>query len=95
MCVLKFEVWDIEMQINKAQLMTWTEIHCVYICVSVCITELQTTQAFEFYTLSEKAMDYRILFMDEDQDRMYVGCKDHVLSMDINNITHGTLKVSL
>uniref|UniRef100_A0A8C5DXW8 Semaphorin-3C n=1 Tax=Gouania willdenowi TaxID=441366 RepID=A0A8C5DXW8_GOUWI len=38
-------------------------------------------------------MDYRILQMDEDQDRMYVGCKDHVLSMDINNITHGTLKV--
>lgn len=32
--------------------------------------------------------------MDEDQDRMYVGCKDHVLSMDLNNITHGTLKVS-
>lgn len=39
-------------------------------------------------------MDYRILQMDEDQDRMYVGCKDNVLSMDINNITHGTLKVS-
>lgn len=39
-------------------------------------------------------MDYRILHMDEDQDRMYVGCKDHVLSMDINNITHATLKVS-
>uniref|UniRef100_A0A8C7X5G2 Sema domain, immunoglobulin domain (Ig), short basic domain, secreted, (semaphorin) 3C n=1 Tax=Oryzias sinensis TaxID=183150 RepID=A0A8C7X5G2_9TELE len=38
-------------------------------------------------------MDYRILHMDEDQDRMYVGCKDHVLSMDINNITHGSLKV--
>lgn len=32
--------------------------------------------------------------MDEDQDRMYVGCKDHALSMDINNITHSTLKVS-
>uniref|UniRef100_A0A3B5M893 Semaphorin-3C n=1 Tax=Xiphophorus couchianus TaxID=32473 RepID=A0A3B5M893_9TELE len=40
-----------------------------------------------------KAMDYRILHMDEDQDRMYVGCKDHVLSMDLNNITHGTLKL--
>uniref|UniRef100_A0A3Q2WP93 Semaphorin-3C n=1 Tax=Haplochromis burtoni TaxID=8153 RepID=A0A3Q2WP93_HAPBU len=38
-------------------------------------------------------MDYRLLQMDEDQDRMYVGCKDHVLSMDINNITHGTLKL--
>uniref|UniRef100_A0A4W4HRW1 Semaphorin-3C n=1 Tax=Electrophorus electricus TaxID=8005 RepID=A0A4W4HRW1_ELEEL len=65
----------------------------IHLCV--CITELQTTQSFEFYTLSEKAMDYRILYMDEDQDRMYVGCKDHVLSMDINNITQGTLKVSL
>lgn len=31
--------------------------------------------------------------MDEDQDRMYVGCKDHVLSMDINNISQTTLKV--
>uniref|UniRef100_A0AAQ4QLA3 Semaphorin-3C n=1 Tax=Gasterosteus aculeatus aculeatus TaxID=481459 RepID=A0AAQ4QLA3_GASAC len=54
----------------------------------------QASQAFEHYSISEKAMDYRILQMDEDQDRMYVGCKDHVLSMDINNITHGTLKVS-
>uniref|UniRef100_A0A8B9LQ40 Semaphorin-3C n=1 Tax=Astyanax mexicanus TaxID=7994 RepID=A0A8B9LQ40_ASTMX len=63
-------------------------------CTSMCLhLFLQTTQAFEFYTLSEKAMDYRILFMDEDQDRMYVGCKDHVLSMDINNITQGTLKI--
>uniref|UniRef100_A0A671WQH2 Semaphorin-3C n=1 Tax=Sparus aurata TaxID=8175 RepID=A0A671WQH2_SPAAU len=54
---------------------------------------LQASQSFEHYSISDKAMDYRILKMDEDQDRMYVGCKDHVLSMDINNITHGTLKV--
>uniref|UniRef100_A0A4W4HPQ3 Semaphorin-3C n=1 Tax=Electrophorus electricus TaxID=8005 RepID=A0A4W4HPQ3_ELEEL len=70
------------------------ELPCsVLLHLCVCITELQTTQSFEFYTLSEKAMDYRILYMDEDQDRMYVGCKDHVLSMDINNITQGTLKI--
>uniref|UniRef100_A0A8C5E5I6 Semaphorin-3C n=1 Tax=Gouania willdenowi TaxID=441366 RepID=A0A8C5E5I6_GOUWI len=50
-------------------------------------------RAFEHYSISDLPMDYRILQMDEDQDRMYVGCKDHVLSMDINNITHGTLKV--
>ncbi|XP_068162969.1 semaphorin-3C [Antennarius striatus] len=55
--------------------------------------DLQASQSFEHYSISDKAMDYRILQMDEDQDRMYVGCKDHVLSMDINNITHGTLKV--
>lgn len=56
-------------------------------------TDLQASQTVEYYSLSDKAMDYRVLLMDEDQDRMYVGCKDHVLSMDINNITHGTLKV--
>uniref|UniRef100_A0A672Z929 Semaphorin-3C n=1 Tax=Sphaeramia orbicularis TaxID=375764 RepID=A0A672Z929_9TELE len=57
------------------------------------LKKLQASQSFEHYSISDKAMDYRILQMDEDQDRMYVGCKDHVLSMDINNITHGTLKV--
>ena len=61
---------------------------------SACLPDLQASQSFEHYSISDKAMDYRILQMDEDQDRMYVGCKDHVLSMDINNITHGTLKVS-
>uniref|UniRef100_A0A8C3B1B5 Semaphorin-3C n=1 Tax=Cyclopterus lumpus TaxID=8103 RepID=A0A8C3B1B5_CYCLU len=60
---------------------------------SVCLSDLEASQSFEHYSISEKAMDYRILQMDEDQDRMYVGCKDHVLSMDINNITLGTLKV--
>uniref|UniRef100_A0A6Q2Z245 Semaphorin-3C n=1 Tax=Esox lucius TaxID=8010 RepID=A0A6Q2Z245_ESOLU len=54
---------------------------------------LLASQTMEYYSLSEKPMDYRILLMDEDQDRMYVGCKDHVLSMDINNISLGTLKV--
>ena len=57
------------------------------------LPELRASQAFEHYSLSEKPMDYRILLVDEDQDRMYVGCKDHVLSMDINNITQGLLKV--
>lgn len=61
--------------------------------LSVCPSDLQASTSFEHYSISDKAMDYRILQMDEDQDRMYVGCKDHVLSMDINNITHGTLKV--
>ncbi|XP_071188490.1 semaphorin-3C-like [Salvelinus alpinus] len=61
--------------------------------VFLSFEDLQASQTVEYYSLSDKAMDYRILLMDEDQDRMYVGCKDHVLSMDINNITHGTLKV--
>ncbi|XP_028305327.1 semaphorin-3C [Gouania willdenowi] len=61
--------------------------------VFLMFEDLQASEAFEHYSISDLPMDYRILQMDEDQDRMYVGCKDHVLSMDINNITHGTLKV--
>ncbi|KAM8883032.1 semaphorin-3C [Synchiropus picturatus] len=61
--------------------------------VFLSFQDLQASKTFEHYSLSETPMDYRILQMDEDQDRMYVGCKDHVLSVDINNITHGTLKV--
>ncbi|XP_037551833.1 semaphorin-3C [Nematolebias whitei] len=61
--------------------------------VLLSFEDLQASQSFEHYSISDKAMDYRILHMDEDQDRMYVGCKDHVLSMDLNNITHGTLKM--
>ncbi|XP_023121629.2 semaphorin-3C [Amphiprion ocellaris] len=61
--------------------------------VFLSFEDLQASLSFEHYSISDKPMDYRILQMDEDQDRMYVGCKDHVLSMDINNITHGTLKV--
>lgn len=60
---------------------------------SVCVPDLQASQSFEHYSISDQAMDYRILHMDGDQDRMYVGCKDHILSMDINNVTDGTLKV--
>ncbi|XP_072311253.1 semaphorin-3C [Eucyclogobius newberryi] len=61
--------------------------------VFLSFEDLQASESFEHYSISDKAMDYRILHMDEDQDRMYVGCKDHVLSMDNNNITSGTLKV--
>lgn len=61
--------------------------------VVLSFEDLRASDSFEHYSITDKPMDYRILHMDEDQDRMYVGCKDHVLSMDINNITAGTLKV--
>ncbi|XP_061085846.1 semaphorin-3C-like [Conger conger] len=61
--------------------------------VFLTFKELEASQSFEHYSMSEHPMDYRILLVDEDQDRMYVGCRDHVLSMNINNITHRMLKV--
>lgn len=33
--------------------------------------------------------------MDEDQDRIYVGSKDHILSLNINNISQEALSVSV
>lgn len=84
-------VWGSLLFLSKGSSFSeWDWIHFL----SVCLSDLQATNSFEHYSLSDKAMDYRILLMDEDQDRMYVGSKDNVLSMDINNITHGTLTVS-
>uniref|UniRef100_A0AAX7UKJ7 Semaphorin-3C n=1 Tax=Astatotilapia calliptera TaxID=8154 RepID=A0AAX7UKJ7_ASTCA len=82
----------------SSNLLCYLEVHlkqifCSSCAFSVCLLDLQASESFEHYSISDKAMDYRLLQMDEDQDRMYVGCKDHVLSMDINNITHGTLKL--
>lgn len=33
--------------------------------------------------------------MDEDQDRIYVGSKDHILSLNINNISQDPLSVCI
>ena len=59
------------------------------------ISELQETKTSEYFSLSHHPLDYRILLMDEDQDRIYVGSKDHILSLNINNITQEPLSVSL
>ncbi|MGH0126343.1 UNVERIFIED_CONTAM: hypothetical protein FKN15_069166 [Acipenser sinensis] len=57
------------------------------------VQELQATQTAQHHSVSQYPMDYRILQMDEDQDRIYVGSKDHILSLNINNITQESLTV--
>uniref|UniRef100_A0A8C5BAM8 Semaphorin-3C n=1 Tax=Gadus morhua TaxID=8049 RepID=A0A8C5BAM8_GADMO len=54
---------------------------------------LQESGSFQHFGLEDRAADCRILHMDEDQDRMYVGCKDHALSLDLSNITQDPLQV--
>ncbi|KAB0375966.1 hypothetical protein FD755_012609, partial [Muntiacus reevesi] len=54
---------------------------------------LRETKTSEYFSLSQHPLDYRILLMDEDQDRMYVGSKDHILSLNINNISQEPLSV--
>ncbi|KAM4677211.1 semaphorin-3C isoform 1-T1 [Discoglossus pictus] len=61
--------------------------------VFLSFDELRETGTSEYYRISQNPLDYRILLMDEDQDRIYVGSKDHILSLNINNISHDPLSV--
>ncbi|XP_014350147.1 semaphorin-3C isoform X2 [Latimeria chalumnae] len=61
--------------------------------VYLTFDELQATQTSQYYSVSQNPLDYKILMMDEDQDRIYVGSKNHILSLNINNITQEPLNV--
>uniref|UniRef100_H3BZ87 Semaphorin-3C n=1 Tax=Tetraodon nigroviridis TaxID=99883 RepID=H3BZ87_TETNG len=61
--------------------------------VFLSFEDLQASGWLQTSSVSERPMDYRILHVDEDQERMFVGCRDHVLSLDINNVTQGAQKL--
>ncbi|KAF5912222.1 hypothetical protein HPG69_013389 [Diceros bicornis minor] len=65
----------------------------VFSLVLFTVSELRETKTSEYFSLSHHPLDYRILLMDEDQDRIYVGSKDHILSLNINNISQEPLSV--
>uniref|UniRef100_A0A8P4KQH9 Sema domain, immunoglobulin domain (Ig), short basic domain, secreted, (semaphorin) 3Fb n=1 Tax=Dicentrarchus labrax TaxID=13489 RepID=A0A8P4KQH9_DICLA len=48
--------------------------------------ELRSTGTAHHFAYLLNTSDYRILRMDEDHDRMYVGSKDHILSLDLHDI---------
>lgn len=49
-------------------------------------TELRSTGTAHHFAYLLNTSDYRILRMDEDYDRMYIGSKDHILSLDLHDI---------
>lgn len=57
-------------------------------------TELKATGTAHFFNFLLNSSDYRILLKDEDHDRMYVGSKDYVLSLDLHDINREPLIVS-
>nr|XP_033814961.1 semaphorin-3C [Geotrypetes seraphini] len=61
--------------------------------VYLTFNEVQETRTSQHYSISPSPLDYRILLMDEDQDRLYVGSKDHALALNINNISLDPLQV--
>ncbi|KAA8593495.1 hypothetical protein FQN60_009611 [Etheostoma spectabile] len=48
--------------------------------------KLRSTGTAHHFAYLLNTTDYRILRMDEDHDRMYVGSKDHILSLDLHDI---------
>ncbi|TSM36136.1 Semaphorin-3F [Bagarius yarrelli] len=48
--------------------------------------KLKSTGTAHHFSFLLNSTDYRILRMDEDHDRMYVGSKDYILSLDLNDI---------
>uniref|UniRef100_A0AAR2LBP2 Semaphorin-3C n=1 Tax=Pygocentrus nattereri TaxID=42514 RepID=A0AAR2LBP2_PYGNA len=53
--------------------------------------KLRSTGTAHHFSFLLNTSDYRILRMDEDHDRMYVGSKDYILSLDLHDINHEPL----
>uniref|UniRef100_A0AAR2JU68 Semaphorin-3C n=1 Tax=Pygocentrus nattereri TaxID=42514 RepID=A0AAR2JU68_PYGNA len=53
--------------------------------------KLKSTGTAHHFAFLLNSTDYRILRMDEDHDRMYVGSKDYILSLDLNDINKDPL----
>uniref|UniRef100_A0AAR2KLR6 Semaphorin-3C n=1 Tax=Pygocentrus nattereri TaxID=42514 RepID=A0AAR2KLR6_PYGNA len=59
--------------------------------VFLSFKELRSTGTAHHFSFLLNTSDYRILRMDEDHDRMYVGSKDYILSLDLHDINHEPL----
>lgn len=59
--------------------------------VRLSYKELKATGTAHFFNFLLNTTDYRILLKDEDHDRMYVGSKDYVLSLDLHDINREPL----
>uniref|UniRef100_A0A673IX78 Semaphorin-3F-like n=1 Tax=Sinocyclocheilus rhinocerous TaxID=307959 RepID=A0A673IX78_9TELE len=53
--------------------------------------DLRSTGTSHHFSFLLNTSDYRILRMDEDHDRMYVGSKDYILSLDLHDINREPL----
>lgn len=61
--------------------------------ISPLFLELKSTGTAHHFSFLLNSTDYRILRMDEDHDRMYVGSKDYILSLDLHDINKEPLIV--
>ncbi|XP_073681411.1 semaphorin-3F isoform X1 [Garra rufa] len=59
--------------------------------VFLSFKDLRSTGTAHHFSFLLNTSDYRILRMDEDHDRMYVGSKDYILSLDLHDINREPL----
>uniref|UniRef100_A0A8C7UYV2 Sema domain, immunoglobulin domain (Ig), short basic domain, secreted, (semaphorin) 3Ga n=1 Tax=Oncorhynchus mykiss TaxID=8022 RepID=A0A8C7UYV2_ONCMY len=63
---------------------------CVYACVwaggSLSSPELLDTRAARPFSFSFNTSDYRILLMDQDQGRLYLGSREYLVALDMHNV---------
>ncbi|XP_071985210.1 semaphorin-3F-like isoform X4 [Engystomops pustulosus] len=59
--------------------------------VQLSFRELKASNTAHFLHFLLNTTDYRILLKDEDHDRMYVGSKDYILSLDLQDINREPL----
>uniref|UniRef100_A0AAR2KCJ3 Sema domain, immunoglobulin domain (Ig), short basic domain, secreted, (semaphorin) 3Gb n=1 Tax=Pygocentrus nattereri TaxID=42514 RepID=A0AAR2KCJ3_PYGNA len=52
----------------------------------ICLTELLETRTIRPFSFSFNTSDYRILHMDQDQGRLYLGSREYLVSLDMQNI---------
>ncbi|XP_035380460.1 sema domain, immunoglobulin domain (Ig), short basic domain, secreted, (semaphorin) 3Fa isoform X1 [Electrophorus electricus] len=73
---------DVSVRCNPPSSLTPLSAPRVYLSFK----ELKSTSTAHHFGFLLNSTDYRILRMDEDHDRMYVGSKDYILSLDLNDI---------
>uniref|UniRef100_A0A673Z088 Sema domain, immunoglobulin domain (Ig), short basic domain, secreted, (semaphorin) 3Ga n=1 Tax=Salmo trutta TaxID=8032 RepID=A0A673Z088_SALTR len=63
---------------------------CVYACVCaggfLSSPELLDTRAARPFSFSFNTSDYRILLMDQDQGRLYLGSREYLVALDMHNV---------
>ncbi|XP_074872165.1 semaphorin-3F-like isoform X3 [Carettochelys insculpta] len=55
--------------------------------------ELLKTRSARPFTFGFNSSDYRILLLDQDQDRLYLGARDYLLALDMHNINREPLLI--
>ena len=58
-------------------------------------TELLETRTARPFSFSFNTSDYRILHMDQDQGRLYLGSREYLVALDMHNVNKEPLIVSL